>query len=917
MSFEFEIKADASQAVKEVDRLETVLDSIERNSKKVELGLTRAFASSGATARDAQGRFLATGKAVDGVAKATSHLEDQLRREAAILERIRGPMRDHKADMDQLIGLYRRGAITAAEYTREAKNLHSELARSQGMSLKGPKAGGGIGSGIASGLGGGALLAGGAAGVAAEVTSRTVSLIGDLGRLGDEYTNLSNKLLMVTRTQHEHSELMERTREIANRSRADWATTGSLYARMVNATKELGLGQERTLRLTETISKAFSMSGASSSEASAGMLQLSQALASGRLNGDEFRSISENVPIVLDLISKQLGVTRGALKEMGSEGKLTADVIVAAFEGAESKINAGFAKTAPTLSQSWAIFKNEMTAVFGKLLGESGILSTIVNGLTEVVRALGDVVDGLKEAAGSLPDLPEGMSYSSGTLSNFKKITGGEGMFSKEFNLYHQLFGTKDDQTDTLAWLKDSLALNEKIAALKPMGGAGLGGDNTTWRDINKVATPAVKSLTEQFDDLAKASRHSRGELNNLEKSQLLVLEQTMKNIATGAMTFLSNGFSTIMPASVQTSIDILEEMVKTLGSVEGAIGGVVGLVQTAGGPNGFLADGVDAFAKLLQGPEGWGHLSADEIRRRMAVRRSGGGAAKAKTEDPWAPLFEGIMGPSIFSGTEMVNGVEVKKNTIDGLDDVIEQIKQRLIDYKSWETALGDDQNIFTKMIEAGKLFVEESTKQQEAAAQAWEFLAKERMEDPFVKSMTALRAQATDVSGAMEAMFTNAYSNIENSIVQLVTTGKASFKSLVDSILADLTRLLVRQGIMAIVGALGGGPPAAIGSYAAADKGLFGFASGGSFMVGGSGGTDSQPVAFRATPGERVTVETPEQQAASARDGGSGGRLTIMNVIDPSMAIRALDTPEGGRLIVNAIRQNAPELRGYITGR
>ena len=95
----------------------------------------------------------------------------------------------------------------------------------------------------------------------------------------------------------------------------------------------------------------------------------------------------------------------------------------------------------------------------------------------------------------------------------------------------------------------------------------------------------------------------------------------------------------------------------------------------------------------------------------------------------------------------------------------------------------------------------------------------------------------------------------------------------------------------------------------------------TGGSFSVGGSGGPDSQLVAFRATPGERVDVSRPGQNRTGAMQGGEGvqssqGDVKIINTMDPSMALDAMGTAEGERLIMNVIQRNPNAVRRLLGG-
>ena len=97
------------------------------------------------------------------------------------------------------------------------------------------------------------------------------------------------------------------------------------------------------------------------------MLQLSQAFGSGRLAGDEFRSVSENMPILLDILAEKLGVARGELKEMAAEGLITSDVLKDALIDANEKLNESFEKSSVTIGQSMTVATNKFIEKFGEM----------------------------------------------------------------------------------------------------------------------------------------------------------------------------------------------------------------------------------------------------------------------------------------------------------------------------------------------------------------------------------------------------------------------------------------------------------------------------------------------------------------------------------------------------------------------
>ena len=163
--------------------------------------------------------------------------------------------------------------------------------------------------------------------------------------------------------------------------------------------------------------------------------------------------------------------------------------------------------------------------------------------------------------------------------------------------------------------------------------------------------------------------------------------------------------------------------------------------------------------------------------------------------------------------------------------------------------------------------------------------------------RSFLKLNREFTDTASQVEDVFTNAFSSAEDALTDFVKTGKLEFGSLIDSLLNDLIRLSIQQTVLAPLssalsgfGGFGGGggglvgPPAPgggglFGGIGDFFGGLFGFASGGSFKVGGAGGTDSQLVAFKATPNERVTIETPSQQQRNGNFIGSNVTVNVIN--------------------------------------
>lgn len=223
-------------------------------------------------------------------------------------------------------------------------------------------------------------------------------------RLADGYTNLQNKLRVVTDGQANLNGITRETFRIAQQTRSSWESTASLYARLALNSKQLGASQQDLLDFTKSLNQAIIISGATSTEAAAGILQLSQGMASGALKGDELRAVLEQLPVVADVISKKLNVTRGQLRQMGKDGKITGDVILKAFKESEKELNEKFGKTIPTLGQSFQMIRNAAMQFFGEAGAGSGVMQSLALALKFVadnMETIGKVVLAVAQAFGS------------------------------------------------------------------------------------------------------------------------------------------------------------------------------------------------------------------------------------------------------------------------------------------------------------------------------------------------------------------------------------------------------------------------------------------------------------------------------------------------------------------------------------
>ena len=205
----------------------------------------------------------------------------------------------------------------------------------------------------------------------------TVLIAERLTSYTNELQTLRNRLAVVTTTTEDAAAVFGELRRISDDTRSSIFETANVYSRFSLATRDLGISQQEVLNITERLNEAVILSGANAREVEAGLLQFSQGLASGRLAGDELRAVLEQLPIIADVIGKELGVTRGALRFLAKEGKITPEVIVRAFRNADAELKEKFAKTVPTISQAFIVLHNAAIDVLNTFDNSTGVLGKI------------------------------------------------------------------------------------------------------------------------------------------------------------------------------------------------------------------------------------------------------------------------------------------------------------------------------------------------------------------------------------------------------------------------------------------------------------------------------------------------------------------------------------------------------------
>lgn len=240
-------------------------------------------------------------------------------------------------------------------------------------------------------------------------------------RYADGWSAARNQLASAGVAAADLATRQEQLTDVASRSLSSAEGTFKLYSRLTLATERYGTSAADVLRITELVNKSFVSSGASTGEAASGILQLSQALASGVLQGDELRSLRENAPQIAQAIAAAMGVSIGELKKLGAEGKITADVVTKAILSAGDQIEARFATMTPTVGQAFTVLNNEIGRFVGQ--ADSGLSAT--QRMAEGIIALSQNLDTVALVVGAVTAVMGGRFVLAMTAGSGAMIANG------------------------------------------------------------------------------------------------------------------------------------------------------------------------------------------------------------------------------------------------------------------------------------------------------------------------------------------------------------------------------------------------------------------------------------------------------------------------------------------------------------
>ncbi len=738
-------------------------------------------------------------------------------------------------------------------------------------------------------------------------------LLRELTQMADTYTLITNRLKLVTTGTENLAAINDRLFESAQRTRTSYEATSDLYARIARNAGELGLSQERLLGITETVNQAIRVSGGSAQEAAAGVRQFGQAIGSGALRGDELISVLENMPRLAQAIATGMGVSIGELRELGAEGALTADRIIAALETTAPEIAREFEQMTPTIGEAFTVLNNSVLRFIGELDQALGISETFARLIIFLAEHLDTVaklaaVAGIALAAAFSVSLIGRIGTTIGQVIALERALGAASVSSALFSAAMKL-GQRAVIGLTAAIAANPIgflivALTTVISLLTvfrddiKVTADGVVSLGDVFRAVFSFIMDLIRPVVEFFKDAWDGSIETvTGKLGDFLNSVLSILGSVVsfvKSIINAQIALWVGGFKTIVgvwnllpdafralgAAAVNALIDIVDT------GISGIVRGVGNLLEFIG--SAFSAVGLEnPFAGLFDDFEtGLDRFRIEGAPAVGAVFGEIGGIASREFSEAFGTDFIGTAIDTIMARAREIAEARAANTgplnpggTIPGdpelpggpgaggagagasAAELNDQLKLML---DLLEEIIGPAQDYADK-VEALDTLLQMGAITAEQYADKWREIRLEFLETQTTfaagleRGLLRVQEDLNDMASDIERVFTNAFGAAEDALTEFISTGKLDFKGFVNSILEDLIRLSVRQTVLKpLANALGG---------------LLGFDASGAFGGGGDNGSAALNQSATALTGSAAALT--QAAGALAAGGGLGGGI------------------------------------------
>jgi tape measure domain-containing protein len=780
------------------------------------------------------------------------------------------------------------------------------------------------------------------------------------GQMADTWIGAANKINQLVDSE---AELVKVQRELFASAQEVGVLYGdhvALYQRVGKAALGLGRSQEQAIALTEMISKAIVSSGADANSASAAIMQLGQALDSGKLRGEEFNSVSEQAPILLEILSKSLGKTRGELRAMADAGELTSKVVIEGLEKGGPAVDKAWGKRIPTLNEQWTRFKNNLTKTFGELAQKTNLAENFGKALSVVADAMGAIANIIGVTVGAIQNLNDAFG------------------------------GLPLELIDKLVKLTTSPLRIVGDIGKTPGPVAGHGGESGRDAEARMRGEMAAQEYQErEFQRRADAATAARFSL--LGEAMGVGFADTGFGVSSADFDRVMNQRAEMEAARAAEESRLQQQR------VSGLLAGPASQQSRAATPGGRSAplspeaqaefersyyEGEAADRKLAESraekqKESDKAAEVAAAQRAQAAERlrseydrftsslssvAAAEAEVARTEE----LLARAQAEGLVSGEQAAEQLARKRDLLRDQLDPLGAVHRALLEERDLMLMTNREREIEAErrriVVDLQRQGITVSAAENEQLRAALE--TQQRIREEHEKQLALREVEKTHGADVVQDRFRAAMKSAEAMRAELALVEEQKKKALDQQWKDDVARELgggfdaalqsvmgFRDGLKEAVadmaksialltakmlllkairagfgeGGVVGDKGFGLGGFLASIVGG-GMAHGGTYTAPGSGGgVDSVPVMFRVTPGERITFTPPGMTGPGAGGGGSAGvgappvilNARVINVGDPAeAALAALNSQPGEQLIWNVLAKSPGKLKQLVSG-
>ena len=620
-------------------------------------------------------------------------------------------------------------------------------------------------------------------------------------RIADSYTELNNRLRLVTESETQLIGARQALLDISLRTRTELAANAALYGRLSLASDTLGRSQAEILQVTELLNKQVLIGGSNASEGAAGLVQFAQGLASGRLQGDELRSVMENLLgvqqglIVGFAKLRERGqidfdVTRANIRELASQGVLSADLLLDAILASADDTDTKFADVTKTVSGGVTQMKSvilELVGVINQVTAGTGKLGTVFEVATDRIRGLADALAG---DAGRDP-------Y--------------DNLLRRLAELDESIFDEERLRAQNRGGLFDLGAARVEQRALQRRLARGV--DGAAPAPATGRAGPSSQSLLGQTPSRERPEDYA--EQFTEQANQRLQQEIALENEAAQAIEDRAERHARAVAQINQDRLSLLPPLEQERAAAKEALRtALAGLDETAAGYDAQVADAKANYESRLARAE-------DEALNEQRERHAEAVAAINEANLSLLPPLEQARAAAD----------QWRRDQLSGLSQA----------EAGYSTFVARVDHLYRH--ELAQAYEEDAERRREAADKA--LAESTRFEDGITRALLSYQQRGEDAASAVEGAVTRGLDSMTSSLTDFVTTGKFQFRDLVGSILNDLARIAIQRSLVeplaqGLSGALGGLFGGGGGGGAAATGGFF---AGVQYHTGGIVGADGRP--------------------------------------------------------------------------